>query len=453
MKMEPIKPSVFYGEDRAEYSKLRMEKTLKNAERYKYLLFNRMPQKLMGPTQFWQQFPRQAEALETAEKQSEIETVCTFVYQKESGYREFIVAHPEVFWFYTSRMSNESRCFYEVIPEGAPCWLYFDLEFKLELNPGSDGPRMTDTVIKIFCSYIEKYWGLSWDEKNVVNLDSTTRSKFSRHLIFCRKDVAFCNNIQIGSFVKGVCKEVEEYLENSSVLHDVLSHYDRKELEQLFVETDKGKKIFIDTLVYSRNRHFRIYKSTKWGKLSNLLVAPESKHVPLQDRNDKQLAIFLDSLISFFPDKKNLSILEIKDIDSIGSQAYSGSSSRVNFSNTQYSASLYPELDKFILSLVKPGKIRLSKYYEQRRIIVYEILGNRYCANIGREHKSNNVFWTVDLRTKKVYQRCHDEDCADFVSAPKDIPLEVSFHIDDEEDELFLDIAAKEDNQCDISQF
>lgn len=81
--------------------------------RYKYL-FNRMPEKLMGPTQFWEQFRRQADALETARKQSEIETVCTFVCQKESGYREFIVAHPEVFWFYTSRMPNESRCFYEV---------------------------------------------------------------------------------------------------------------------------------------------------------------------------------------------------------------------------------------------------------------------------------------------------------------------------------------------------
>lgn len=271
----------------------------------------------------------------------------------------------------------DQNSLFQVIPEGAPCWLYFDLEFMLDLNPDRDGPRMTDTVIKIFCSYLEKYWGLSWDEKNVLNLDSTTSSKFSRHLIFCKKDVAFCNNFHVGGFVKGVCREIAEYLDNSSVFHDVLSHYERKELEQLFVETSKGKKIFIDTSVYTRNRHFRIYKSTKWGKLSNLVVAPESKHVPLQDHRDKQLTIFLDSLISFFPDKKNLSILEIKDSESVGSQSYGGFCSRPNCFQTPSPVSLYPQLDEFVLSLVKPGKIRLSRYNKSRRIIVYEIIGNR----------------------------------------------------------------------------
>lgn len=54
---------------------------------------------------------------------------------------------------------------------------------------------------------------------------------------------------------------------------------------------------------------------------------------------------------------------------------------------------------------------------------MYSIAGGyRYCANVGRHHKSNNVYFLADLRTNKLYQRCHDGDCAGFESAGVDIP-------------------------------
>ena len=34
------------------------------------------------------------------------------------------------------------RHYYEVIPQGAPCKLFFDLEFSIELNPSVDGDHM-----------------------------------------------------------------------------------------------------------------------------------------------------------------------------------------------------------------------------------------------------------------------------------------------------------------------
>ncbi|VDM96444.1 unnamed protein product, partial [Onchocerca ochengi] len=35
----------------------------------------------------------------------------------------------------------------------------------------------------------------------------------------------------------------------------------------------------------------------------------------------------------------------------------------------------------------------------------------RYCFNIGREHRSNGVYWIVDLDKLHCFQKCFDVDC------------------------------------------
>lgn len=39
---------------------------------------------------------------------------------------------------------------------------------------------------------------------------------------------------------------------------------------------------------------------------------------------------------------------------------------------------------------------------------------NRWCERIGRQHKSNNIMWTVDLKHKACWQSCHDSECQGF---------------------------------------
>ena len=48
--------------------------------------------------------------------------------------------------------------------------------------------------------------------------------------------------------------------------------------------------------------------------------------------------------------------------------------------------------------------------------------GTRYCANIGRQHKSNGVYYVVDVAARQAYQKCHDPDCRGFASLPRDVP-------------------------------
>jgi hypothetical protein len=50
---------------------------------------------------------------------------------------------------------------------------------------------------------------------------------------------------------------------------------------------------------------------------------------------------------------------------------------------------------------------------------------DRYCENIGREHKSNNVMFVVDLKQRFFYQKCFDPDCRHFRSNARPVPPHV----------------------------
>ncbi|XP_015592072.1 DNA-directed primase/polymerase protein-like [Cephus cinctus] len=438
--MEAIETQSFYGDTLAVWrSKIFQE--LQHGILLSVKEPHKMPQRIMGPTQFWAEFHKQAEALAVARQHDNSNDVLgTFVYQNENGHRIFVVAHPEVYWWYYSQKSPECRCSYEVIPDGAPVKLYFDLEFLIDQNPNHNGHRMTKTITEIFCAYLTKLWGCPCNESNVLSLDSTTREKFSRHLIFCIKEVAFKNNIQAGKFVKSVCKDITNYVDSGFKGSDVLDFFDRKNLKELFIKTSENRKLFIDTSVYSRNRHFRIYKSTKWGKQSHLVLSPHSKYISAEECKDKDLGIFLDSLISYFPTKTNLILLELDEKNVTDIEMYIKRSSQLTPPQESTVKSKYPCVDKFISNIVKPGRIRLSTYFESTKKISYEIIGNRYCDNIGRPHKSNNIYLIVDLHKKLWYQKCHDEDCTGFMSKPKKLPEEIAFQLEDESDEILSSI-------------
>lgn len=56
---------------------------------------------------------------------------------------------------------------------------------------------------------------------------------------------------------------------------------------------------------------------------------------------------------------------------------------------------------------------------------------NRFCDNIGRAHKSNNVIWNVHLGDRICWQSCHDPECRGYRGEPIDLPEEVNVEIDE----------------------
>jgi hypothetical protein len=59
------------------------------------------------------------------------------------------------------------------------------------------------------------------------------------------------------------------------------------------------------------------------------------------------------------------------------------------------------------------------------------MVGNRWCENVGRAHKSNNIIWNVYLMDRVCWQSCHDPDCRGFRGESIDLPTEIHTEIDE----------------------
>ncbi|PWA93033.1 DNA primase [Artemisia annua] len=231
----------------------------------------------------WATFPRQDEAMKYAKDHVGVRI---FSYQDHvSGQRRFLVSTYKEFWRRYKNMNCKFRHHYEVIQEGMPCHLYFDLEFNIKENAEKNGDEMVDLLILIiFEALLEKY-SIEGDTNWIVELDSSTKDKFSRHLVICLPGIAFKDNTHVGAFVTEICSRIHSARERD------------KRFEQLFISKDSSSAdvpchLFIDTAVYSRNRCFRLHLSSKAGKNSVLLPTGRFKCKEMSEED-----VFMVSLI------------------------------------------------------------------------------------------------------------------------------------------------------------
>lgn len=73
---------------------------------------------------------------------------------------------------------------YEIIREGYPCRVYFDVEFYYAHNPHVDGDVALYLWIQLVAWKIYSLWHIFVNEDNVVVLDSSTTEKYSKHIVF-----------------------------------------------------------------------------------------------------------------------------------------------------------------------------------------------------------------------------------------------------------------------------
>ncbi|KAM8787262.1 DNA-directed primase/polymerase protein [Rhynchonycteris naso] len=431
------------------------------------------------PSSVWKLFPRQTQAFNFVKSCKEDVHVFALEYKVGNGQRIYLVTTYAQFWFYYKSRKNLLHC-YEVIPEHAVCKLYFDLEFNKLANPGADGKKMVALLIEHVCKALQELYGVNCSAEDVFNLDSSTDEKFSRHLIFQLRNVAFKDNIHVGNFVRKilqpafhlVASEDDEddggipetadpgvprfsespvkqgisfsrtspeedpgeswtlSLEKPERLRSAAQS--RPELSFLAVTSTTGKKhLFVDLGVYTRNRNFRLYKSSKIGKRVLLEVAEDNRFSLTPSKNisvEKQY--FLSSLVSNvrFSDTLRILTCDTSENKQVG-RFNSTSTSVENIEGFQ--GSPYPEIDQFVLSLVNKngvkGGIRRWNYFFPEELLVYDICKYRWCGNIGRAHKSNNIMILVDLKNEVWYQKCHDPVCKaeDFKSDRFPLPVEV----------------------------
>ena len=319
-------------------------------------------------------------------------------------------------------MSQSNKCYYEVIRENKPCKLYFDIEFEKKFNPNKNGEESMTIFTEYLIKFIKEELNIDISMRNIIDLQCTNSSKFSRHLIIkFPKNIVFKNNIQCGIFVQKLCNKIK------------IDAQKNKPLQQLFIfKSDPSEhvnitpKLFIDQSVYSRNRTFRLLFSSK---LQNIHLKKNAflTYAPNQNRKSsttfkEQFYDFLDTLICAIDSNQTTQFIQYatekgnidKELQLIPSK--------------YIECSPYPELDEWISKLAKKwgrenapwlphmnrypknvsiesplydapknqGQIRTINIDTNNQYIIYAIEKNRFCMNIARCHKSNPIYFIVN---------------------------------------------------------
>ncbi|XP_059765754.1 DNA-directed primase/polymerase protein isoform X2 [Balaenoptera ricei] len=429
------------------------------------------------PPSIWKLFHRQTQAFNFVKSCKEDVHVFALECKVGDGQRIYLVTTYAQLWFYYKSRRTLLHC-YEVIPENAVCKLYFDLEFNRLANPGADGKKMVALLIEHVCKALQQFYRVSCSAEDVLNLDSSTSEKFSRHLIFQLRDVAFKDNIHVGNFVRKILEPAfhliaseDDDMTPETTGHE-FSHFSETPIKQgisfskkstdedigeswttnseklerlgsakqsspdlsfLIVKNNIGEKhLFVDLGVYTRNRNFRLYKSSKIGKYVPLEVAEDNKFYPIQSKNISiENQYFLSALVSNvrFSDTLRILTCDISQNKQKRVEYFNHTSTSETIEGFQCSP--YPEIDQFVLLLVNKngikGGIRRWNYFFLEELLVYDICKYRWCENIGRAHKSNNIMILVDLKNEVWYQKCHDPICKaeNFKSDCFPLPAEV----------------------------
>ncbi|KAM9315142.1 DNA-directed primase/polymerase protein isoform 1-T1 [Pholidichthys leucotaenia] len=426
---------------------------------------------LCQPASTWKLFPRQCMAISFA--QGCKEAVHVFALEKEQtppGQRIYLVTSYSELWYYYRTYPQSLMHCYEVIPEGAVCKLYFDLEFHKPSNKGSDGKTMVALLIQYVCDKLLEVYDVKCSAKNVLNLDSSTEEKFSRHLIFSLQNAAFKDNIHVGRFVHAILQPVLTKGRSGSCLDDGVNSVakdgkpgpdavspqmkrckqGKEDIGFLRIKSKDGQDcLFVDLGVYTKNRNFRLYKSSKVGKNAAFTLAEDNKLIPKPEKRiSVEESVFLASLVCnvSFTGQRILT-WDVPDMNKSQIPVPLCTQGLASTSDTLSGclSSPHQEVDAFVLTIVQKdgiqGSIRRWNYFAAEQLLVYDIAKYRWCENVSRFHKSNNIMIVVDLKEEVWYQKCHDPDCRNFRSSSYPLPQEISLSYIltlDEDDQAYL---------------
>lgn len=311
-----------------------------------------------------------------------------------------------------------------MVREGAPCKLYFDLEFSKIFNPHLDGDSLTKKFIEFVCVQLKSILNIEASFEDVLVLDSSSATKYSVHLIFNVNALAFVNNAVCRSFVTGIGA-----LDTAS---------------EFFVNLDdKRRVLFCDMQVYTKNRNFRLFLNTKLGKRSFFRISAIDRYVE-HHRLYNIKDVFHRSLICLH-DLVNIHLVSEDDLPSTSSihritcaqmDSICRSFSQMNIDSKRTddvkifeTPTPFIKLDRIISSVIAPSNGRISnvRHIPNSKVLLYNFIGYKYCQNQGRNHKSNGVYFYVDLSIPGFAQKCFDNnDCPGYISPFESIPEDVA---------------------------
>lgn len=194
------------------------------------------------------------------------------------GSRRFVFA-PDVrkFWTIYRSVAPLHRHWYEIIRSDTPCHLYYDLEFKTDTSSPElssvDGALASQHLLWITALRLHAVYGVDCRRSDVVVLESSTASKFSRHVVIRAPDGSrFRNALHAGAFARSIVHSLGALRGASSAFSAMWSEHG----DALVEPRSSSPAFFADLSVYSRNRAMRMYLSCKFRKSARLLPASDN---------------------------------------------------------------------------------------------------------------------------------------------------------------------------------
>jgi hypothetical protein len=168
-----------------------------------------------------------------------------------------------------SRFQGDSNMsLYEVLDADALCRLYFDLEYKHDINPGRAASVIDNLLPQLLLQLADEALsstGRSCDVNSMWVLDASCAEKFSQHIIIGLTGCPYVGSVHaVGQLVQRIVQS------NSHQLPLVV-----------IKSIDGARGCVIDTSVYATNQQFRVMFSSKFGQSRPLLPRNRSTGVSL----------------------------------------------------------------------------------------------------------------------------------------------------------------------------
>ena len=165
---------------------------------------------------------------------------------------------------------------------------YLDLEYNRKANPkitqAENETLLNECISELTCE-LKNVFNITINRKHIIDLDSSTEKKFSRHfIVHFPNNELFTDAPACGVFVKNFVGRLAEEVATGEMGRKcpTLAKYlfvntevptkDDNEKENNNTNNNKPKGCFIDIGVYTRNRIFRILGSSKYGKPSSAIL-------------------------------------------------------------------------------------------------------------------------------------------------------------------------------------
>ena len=356
---------------------------LSKQERAKYLVF-RYGQKSDKDKEQKEKiiFNKQATAIQHMKNTS---GALVFAYEISETARRFLVC--DLNKFLSVYDEHDVKNFYEVIVEGQPVKLFLDCEFNKSLNNDKNGDLMTEKICSLIESRLMTEFNLnsSKESKENIVLESCNSSKYSVHVIW--KHIVFSNLEECGFFVK-----------------NFLSSMTTSQKKMFEVNAKHGRVInFVDGNVYSKNRHLRLFLSSKYGQDRILrLKGNESVHLG----EEEQKTILLESLVSntagFEGQILKVSLPKLEDRNDTSNDPGASWNKKEDPRESVHSSD-FRIIEEKIKEIIRPSGGRISKIEvdSAKKTLRYEIKGYQYCRTKGDNHHSSKIFFKYFIKYNK----------------------------------------------------